>query len=165
MRSAPPPIDALLGDDARPERLAVAALYAIALGTLAGWLAGSLLTLTGHSLAALAVVAASAMSATALGAVVGWRIWRPPSGSLRWNGRVWTLDNVVGSVEIRLDSGNWMLLRFQSPGVRSLWFGLHAADQGSRWHGLRVALLHARKHAGSSAIAAASSNDNAGSAS
>jgi hypothetical protein len=162
MRSAPPPIEAQLGDG-RPERLAVVALYAVALGTLAGWLAAGLLALTVNSLSALAVVAAAALSGMALGALIGKWIWRPPSGSLRWNGRVWTLDRVVGSVETRLDSGNWMLLRFQAPGSRSVWFGLHAADQGSRWHGLRVALLHAGVNAGASQIEAAGSDDSAGS--
>jgi hypothetical protein len=159
MRSAPPPIEAQLGD-ARPERLAVAALYAIALGTLAGWLAANLV-LTDHGLPALAVVAASAMSATALGGFVAGWIWRPPGGCLRWNGHVWTLDRTVGSVETRLDCGNWLLLRFEAPGLRSIWLGLHAADQGSRWHGLRVALMHA----GSTRIEAFGSDDSAGSAS
>jgi hypothetical protein len=160
MRSAPPPIEALLGD-ARPERLTVVALYAIALGTLAGWLAAGRLSLTGNSLSALAVIAASALSGMVLGALIGWRIWRPPSGFLRWNGHVWTLDRVVGSVETRLDSGNWMLLRFRTPGRRSIWLGLHATDQGSRWHGLRVALLHA----GASPVETAGSDDSAVSAS
>jgi hypothetical protein len=160
MRSASPPIEAQSGD-ARPERLAVVALYAIALGTFAGWLVAGRLSLNGNSLSALAVVAASALFGTALGALIGWRIWRPPSGFLRWNGHVWTLDCVVGSVETRLDCGIWMLLRFQAPGRRSLWLGLHAAEQGSRWHGLRVALLHA----GASQLEAAGSDDSAGSAS
>jgi hypothetical protein len=160
MRSAPPPIEVQPGD-ARPDRLAVVALYAIALGTLAGWLVAGRLSLNGNSLPALAVVAASALSGMAVGALIGWWIWRPPSGFLRWNGHVWTLDRVVGSVETRLDCGNWMLVRFQAPGRHSLWLGLHAAEQGSRWHGLRVALLHA----GGSQMDAASGEDSAGSAS
>jgi hypothetical protein len=163
MRSAPPPIEVPLGD-ARPERLAVVALYAIALGTLAGWSAAGVLSLTGNSPSALAVLAASALFATALGGLIGWRIWRPPSGFLRWNGHLWTLDRVVGSVETRLDLGNWVLLRFRAPGRRSIWIGLHAADQGSRWHGLRVALLHAGVLAGSSQLDGAGSDDSAGSA-
>jgi hypothetical protein len=142
MASAPPPIEAELGDG-KLERIGIVACHALAGASLGGWLPSSLLDLalppTGTGIA----VAAAALASGLIGALVGAKAWTPPEGLLRWNGRDWSLADQTGQVDVRIDAGPWMLLRFRPAGRRPVWFTLDARTHGNAWHGLRIALLHA----------------------
>jgi hypothetical protein len=141
MRAAPP-VDVPLSA-AGPERAVCALLYALAaLGTSVA-LASALDFGSPRWLAAAAAVCAAPVGALA---------WRPPRGRLRWDGRVWTRLQPSGQLErvdrlqLQLDFGAWVLLRWQAEGQRRpTWAALRAADAGAAWHGLRVALA---AHAG-----------------
>ena len=75
-----------------------------------------------------------------------------PSHHLVWNGQAWLLNGQNGQVQVMLDVGRWLLLRFAPvPGPdtravrplnaqRRVWVAVPAADAGAAWHGLRAAL-------------------------
>jgi hypothetical protein len=146
MASAPPPIEVELGDGRR-ERLGIVASHVLAGASFGGWLPSSLMDLaTSPAGAAMAVVIASLVGGL-IGAAAGARAWTPPTGRLRWNGRGWSLAAQAGEVDVRIDAGPWMLLRFRSAARRPVWFTLDARTHGNAWHGLRIALLHAKSGA------------------
>ena len=76
---------------------------------------------------------------------------RLPAGRLSWNGRRWALtdaargngEEVVGSVTVVLDFGNWLLLRFiahPQHGGTTRWLPLQRRGHEGDWHALRCAL-------------------------
>ncbi len=144
MRAAPP-VDVPLSA-ARLERAVCALLYALAALGSAVALASAFESGSPGWLAAAAATCA---------APVGAMAWRPPRGRLRWDGQVWTRLQLSGQpqridrLQIQLDFGTWVLLRWHAEGQRrATWAALRAADAGAAWHGLRVALA---AHAGAPA--------------
>ena len=79
--------------------------------------------------------------------VACWRLARPHPIGLRFDGVLWSVDDRVGSVEVLIDLGWVMLLRWRphtggAKGARGAarYVGLTAAEIGAAMHGLRVAL-------------------------
>jgi hypothetical protein len=82
-------------------------------------------------------VAASVAVALAAG-VAAWHGSRRDSAELRWDGQSWSLDGAVGRVDVMMDLGPWLLLRFQTTAGAAHW--LPVPDAGPVRHGLRAAL-------------------------
>jgi hypothetical protein len=95
------------------------------------WLALWLTLPFAHLLAALASV---------LGAAMAWLGSRPRPVHLQWNGEHWAADGQVGEVDVMLDFGPWMLLRFRAPGARPRWLPVPRREAGASEQGLRAAL-------------------------
>ena len=84
--------------------------------------------------------------------VLAVQLWRVPAVTLSCDGERWQLrmaqsefsEPVAGRLEVRLDLGNWMLLRFvpEAPaaGVRSRWLPAQRGTSDQHWHALRCAL-------------------------
>jgi hypothetical protein len=105
-----------------------AAVLAIWFAAWTPWLAGPFLA------------ACVAVSASALVAVVSWVGTRPGSAHLQWNGEHWAADGSAGEVDLMLDLGPWMLLRFRPTVGRSRWLPVPRREAGAAEQGLRVAL-------------------------
>lgn len=115
-------------------------------GLAAGlWLLGGLVTVhwvvqsqvSGWRLATASIV----LALTALAA--GWN-WRSmPRGTLAWDGQSWAWSGAgqtdSGTVEVRLDLQNWLLLHFGLPGA-SRWLWLERSRCPERWDDLRRAV-------------------------
>ena len=76
-----------------------------------------------------------------VGAVAWWLAPRTPQ-ALAWDGQCWRLDGREGSVELMIDLGGWLLLRFRpSPAPRRRrWVAVCRSDAGPALHGLRAAV-------------------------
>ena len=83
-------------------------------------------------------------------------LWRAVPVGLKFDGSSWLLWNpdreggepIVGEVEVCLDLGAWMLLRFipaaKRAGVRSRWLPVQRSEVDTRWHALRCAVYSSR---------------------
>ena len=121
----------------------VAIFWGIWHGLTAGWLD-----------AAPFVAASAAAAAASLWAVA--RLAAVPAFSLRWDGRAWHLgrpaapaaDPVSGEVQVAIDLGAWMLLRFDSSVTAAeqsrYWLPLQRRGLEAAWHGLRCAVYSPR---------------------
>jgi hypothetical protein len=95
--------------------------------------------------------------------LLAWReVHRPPS-RLHWDGLQWwwspsitgpnPVDGLPGQIQVCIDTGGWMLLRFSPSSAASPfwrptdghWLTLAATDQPARWHGLRCAVYSSRR--------------------
>ena len=123
MRQAPPIALTLSGAGAW--RVAQVALPALAAAVLLAWAAASV---------------ALTLAAAAIVGVVAWRASLPRPVQLQWNGEHWAADGSAGEVDLMLDFGPWMLLRFRRPGARSRWLPVPRREAGASEQGLRVAL-------------------------
>lgn len=111
-------------------------LPALALGVLIGWIAQRLQWGGWPALAAGAAAAAPLSAAR-------WRQTAVAPRVLSWNGAVWTLDGVVGSVQPMIDVNSGLVLTFATgtgPGREWLALGGEAAAHP----GLRAALYASR---------------------
>ena len=98
--------------------------------------------------------------------VSGGGLWRVRPQVLRFDGVDWHCGSaaigadqpVPGRVDVCLDLGQWMLLRFvpraSSRWARSTWLPMQRAALPDQWHGLRCALYAPR-----AAMAAAATDD------
>ncbi|MEO7007629.1 MAG: hypothetical protein ABI156_00645 [Caldimonas sp.] len=128
-----------------------------------GWWRGALF---GLALAAIVVLAAwartsidvhaDAMIAAAglaglvcVAGVLSAAVVRP--ARLRWDGRTWQLGSVdtaleprPGSLQVQIDLGAWMLLRFAAndagPRRRVVWLPVQRRGLEAQWHALRCAV-------------------------
>lgn len=90
-----------------------------------------------------------------------WAIWvlrqelRTGLVGLRWDGQCWhlqraspaTAEPVRGEVDVMLDFGHWMLLRFRPadlPRPRRTWIAAQRSDLEVDWHPLRCAVYSPR---------------------
>lgn len=93
---------------------------------------------------------------------------RMRAGHLHWDGELWQLTEAApgdevgypGALDVALDGGHWMLLRFRAtesrPGRGVQWLALSRRDLGSEWQALRCAVYSPRSDpAGRSAQAPA----------
>ena len=154
MHSAPPiEVDLAAGRD---ERIVIMLLYAACAAVLACWLAAQLNLPVWPPL----------LLATPLAAMLGWWVAcgllpRQPR-RLGWSGQCWQLRTGLAAggvassaqaspvplrqLDLQLDAGGWLLLRWQQADGRHAGWGIaRAAAAGSGWHGLRIAL---QAHAG-----------------
>ena len=130
MRQAPPIALTLSGGGAW--RVAQVALPALSAALVVTWLA----PWSPIPASPLLVVPVSAL----LAAVACWWGSAPQSVHLQWNGERWAADGSAGEVDLMLDLGPWMLLRFRPPGARSRWLPVPRREAGASEQGLRVAL-------------------------
>jgi len=146
MHAAPPPVRLVCNRGWVWPRAQVALCVAAAT-VFAVWLAQSMEW-------ALAATAMTVTVAGLLGAAAS-RLGREPAADLVWDGRTWSLSGQPGEVGVRLDLGNWMLLRFcATPPARGIrWLEVRAAEGGTLFHLWRAA-LHSPRAAAGSAVAA-----------
>jgi hypothetical protein len=137
MMRAPPPL-AIDLTGSRLERAFHVLLPALAAAALAAW-ATAWLHDAGDGRAQ-AVTAAAA--AAAVGALAGRR-YRPVRGRLSWDGQVWLLAGQVGSLQLLIDAGPWLAMRFRPQGAprrAGHWFIVSRRHAGGAWHALRAAV-------------------------
>jgi len=101
------------------------ALPALAAAVLVAWAAASVML---------------APAAAAIAGVVAWRASRPRAVHLQWTGEHWAADGDAGEVDLMLDLGPWMLLRFRPSVGRPLWLPVPRGEAGASEQGLRAAL-------------------------
>ena len=123
MRQAPPIALTLSGAGAW--RVAQVALPALAAAVLLAWAAASV---------------ALTLAAAAIVGVVAWRTGTPKPVHLQWTGEHWAVDGQAGEVDLMLDLGPWMLLRFRPSAGRRLWLPVPRVEAGAAEQGLRAAL-------------------------
>ena len=80
-------------------------------------------------------------------------LWRVPAVRLGWNGESWQLklaqaelaEPLAGRLEVRLDLGNWMLLRFvpdpESADQPAIWLPVQRGAPDLNWHELRSVIF------------------------
>lgn len=143
MRAAPP-VQLACSLESR-WALGVGLLAGVSAATFAAWLCA-------HAALASEVTLAAAVAAGGLAAAAAWRhAARTPQRRLAWDGRAWSLDGAPGDVELVLDAGDWLLLRWQDGG-RARWLPLTPRRCGAPLHLACAALLaHAVRRAGPSA--------------
>lgn len=116
-----------------------------AAGVLLAALAGAVITAWAFrhlGLSGPVSLAAASLAAAGAGALA-WRLERPCPVHLFWNGRVWCVGEAEGAVDVMLDLGGWMLLRFHPVAGAVRWLALARAEAGAAWHPLRSALFAA----------------------
>ncbi|HEX6720621.1 MAG TPA: hypothetical protein VF107_03580 [Burkholderiaceae bacterium] len=143
--SAAPAFESTLNGGAA-ERSLIALLGAVTGGALGAWLwshVDARIVLGGHAALAWLVVVASA----GVSGWIGWFIAVPRPCTLRWQQDRWTWidaqSNIecAGTVEPRLDLGNWMLLALRSPDGALRWATVGRRRAGAAWHPLRATLF------------------------
>ena len=130
-------------------RLVVGIVAASAIGTLCAWLA---LAPWGQLAAARVAVGLAGISTLALAV----SLFRMPSGTLRWSGSTWTFSDlapspatpVAGDVDVAIDLGPFLLLRFASPDARGRrkvrWLAVQRRGLEREWHSFRCAVYSPR---------------------
>ena len=63
-----------------------------------------------------------------------------PQGELDFDGENWYFADQAGSISVRFDVQNGMLLRFESEFKRMSWLWLEASFEPDHWHDLRRAV-------------------------
>jgi hypothetical protein len=112
-------------------RLMQALVPALAVGAILAWALGWAQRPVAPALCAIPVVAALAW----------WRA-RPLIKHLSWDGQSWRLEGAEGEVQVMIDLGGWMLLRFDSgaPILRRQWVAVSTGDAGDAQRALRAAV-------------------------
>ena len=115
----------------------LAALWALTAAVLAAWVVLRLELAAPWPASSLAAVLAGGI---ALG------LSKRPAVRLRWDGRVWIVDDEERSLEPAIDAGAWMLLRLRRPGARprTLWLPVQRRGLEASWHALRAAVYSPR---------------------
>jgi hypothetical protein len=79
--------------------------------------------------------------------------WRLAPTSLRWDGQLWHIglqdatgqEPLPGSVDVTVDLGAWILLRFKAEGARrGHWLPVQRRGHELAWHALRATVYCAR---------------------
>jgi hypothetical protein len=133
VRQAPPIALTLSGAGAW--RVAQVALPTLSAAVVAVWLVAWTPLLAGPLWSS-----AVAASASMLVAVAAWFGSAPKSVHLIWTGEHWAADGSPGEVDLMLDLGPWLLLRFRPPAGRSRWLPVPRREAGAAEQGLRAAL-------------------------
>jgi hypothetical protein len=117
-------------------RVFQAGVAALAVTALSAWVLGHL---------QMASWPALAMGPPA--AVAAWMACRCPSVALVWDGQVWSADSQIGTLDVMLDLGGWLLLRLRpDDATRPVqWTPVSRADAGPAFHALRAA-VYCRAH-------------------
>ena len=128
-------------------RLAPTPLLRRAVRLLAGATTAFLLVwMADHAGASLVFQQMIAAAALLAGAAAALRTRAATAASLGWNGHRWTVDAATGSVDVAIDLGSWMLLRFRPDGAppwRRRWLETRAIAPPRQWASLRAALFAA----------------------
>ncbi len=130
-------------------RWLVAALGAASAAAAVWWLGSRLGSAVGTTPIALCV-------ATPLAAWAGWRVSRPPTRELRFDGQAWWLSTsapggqiLTGELAVVIDLSAWMLLRFDAPASHEQvrcrrWLAVDRRRLDTQWHALRCAVYSPR---------------------
>jgi len=124
-------------------RVTVLALAALALAVILAWW-GAQPGPRGTGVWVLALTGATAALLPAL-----WVLRQRPV-ELRWDGRAWQLGAptaaaLTGELNVVLDLGAWMLLRFKSSASSAIvWLPVQRRGLEGQWHALRCAVYAAR---------------------
>ncbi len=130
-------------------RGAVLALTLVVIAVLIAWAVQP-----GHSQGRLLRWLAFASVAVVLGLAVS--LWRMPAFVLGWDGERWQVsplqpgfnERLAGNIEVHLDLGQWMLLRFvpddRAAKARPRWLPVQSGARDPMWHSLRCALYGGR---------------------
>ena len=74
-------------------------------------------------------------------ALIAWTRSVPRAVHLAWDGQCWTADGSVGSLQLMIDLGPWILMRLRPDGGGALtWVACTQAEAGTAWHLLRAAV-------------------------
>ena len=120
-------------------RVAVVALAAVAAAVLTAWL------MTGEAPIGMAGGLGAAAALAAILALTASLLRMPPC-DLRWDGLVWTLgrqggEASPGALQVAVDLGGWMLLRFMpAASARAVWLPVQRLGLESQWHALRCSV-------------------------
>ena len=135
-------------------RAAVAALALAALASLGAWVLASPL---GEGDWVRAGVALASIATLALAA----SLWRQPVVDLRWDGLAWAVavpagaPQVAGRLEIAIDLGSFLLLRFTPAGrfgpAAVRWIPVGRSGLEPQWHAFRCAVHSPQPTAGPAA--------------
>jgi hypothetical protein len=91
-----------------------------------------------------ALVGWAAALAAALVVVWAWHATRATAQVLSWDGQVWRwgTEGPAGRVDVMMDLGVWVLLRFNqtAPAPVQRWLAVAEHEAGVAWHALRAAL-------------------------
>jgi hypothetical protein len=135
MHGAPPV--ALVCEGGAVWRGVQAGLPALAAAALAAWAAG-------HGGLGLWAQAILALVAAAPAAILAWHAAAPKPRTLAWDGEHWRLGPAggAGRVDLMIDLGGWLLLRFSADGAgaATAWLAVSGTAAGASLHGLRLAL-------------------------
>ena len=125
-------------------RLFVVCVWSLTCGILAAW---RLVPIVSTPLLAVAI-----LGSAALAAMLAARASRHRPFELRWNGFEWRLreeqrSQCIGDVQIKIDLGSWLLLRFvpgesQPGGIR--WLPMQRSGREAHWHLFRAAVYSPR---------------------
>jgi hypothetical protein len=127
----------------------------VSVGRSAGWIAFVCLCIgfAAANLAAWVLVRNEAHVAVALvlglvaAALAAGQMQRSHTpADLIWNGSQWQWQGLAGDMQVALDLGAWMLLRFDPLAGRSRWIAASRASAEGPWAALRAA-LYARRPA------------------
>lgn len=130
-------------------RVAVSSVALASLIAIALWL---MQTMPPPSMGVVAGAVVVAMAVIGL----GWHLLRTPRTSLRWDGAAWHLgplgtagdEPASGEVDVAIDLGAWMLLRFApeapSHGPSITWLPVQRQGLEPQWHALRCAVYSPR---------------------
>jgi hypothetical protein len=134
---APPPVSIDL-TGSRLEHALHVLLPALAAAALAAWATAWMHDAgDGPALAVAAAVAAAVVGGLA------FRMHRPVRGRLAWDGQVWTLAGQAGSLQLLIDAGPWLAIRFRPQGAprhAARWFIVPRRDAAGAWPALRAAV-------------------------
>jgi hypothetical protein len=128
----------------RAWRVAQAVVAALCAAVGVAWLMQHLVaggTLAGQVGAIPSEVAAALLTAVAT-AALAWRWLRVAAIDLRWDGQMWSVDGQPVALQLAMDLGGALLLRWHpAAGSRRWhWTAVSARDAGPAWHALRTAL-------------------------
>jgi hypothetical protein len=100
----------------------------------------------GRAYAALTAALMAALMAFVAGAIA-WRLTPQQSTTLNWDGQQWWVESgagaLAGDVQVMIDLGPWLLLRFVWPHGRR-WLAVTQRDMPAGLHALRIALYGLR---------------------
>jgi hypothetical protein len=123
-------------------RTAVAALAGTSVALLLVWLwaRGEPPPLLGRVAWICAVLAVPALAAS---------LMRMPPVTLRWDGQQWWVEANAGEIDVALDLGGWMLLRFRPVSAARRerspkWLPVQRRGLEAQWHALRCAVYSPR---------------------
>jgi hypothetical protein len=131
----------------RAERAALAAIGGICAVVVGAWVWAHLDAAAGPAGHSPMVWLVVVLGAAVAGAGAGWSLAPRSPCSLAWRQGQWTLCRAAampcaGTVQAKLDVGNWLLLCFRpADGGAATWLGVSGRTAGAAWHALRATLF------------------------
>ena len=132
---------------ARRERVALAMIGGACTAVVAAWIWSLVDATAGPAGRGAMAWLALSVGATVLGGWAGWRLAPREPRTLAWRQGQWTLCRRAaapceGTVQVKLDLGGWMLLRFRpTADSAASWLAVSDHDAGLAWHPLRATLF------------------------